>query len=763
MVLVDEGELLEMVPQDWNLKKTVRILPTDNKETQSDKIPYHPANPAELNRAFLVSAISDRQIWVLTNGAVFTKDPATRRSVYNVEGVAHLLINGDESTSVLNVTLNGISMQINHAHLFINGMYEPVQWSVAEGEVFIEDVDQYLSPEDVRRLEQDARLMPGETTLRIKKGESLQFVQEKMMLGPQVNLVTDSVYKNASIPGFEAPGPYVSAGFVEADPVNLKINRNSQVSILPGNRIPVFEGDVITTVPGQTAILSLISSDQIMIGENSQFSLQELQLDSKNNSGFLAKINPFGSQKQYRVLGSLLGKMRAIISPRGRPGMVKVKTPTATIGVKGTDFEVTGTDAESEVLTVEGLVSVADSQGLGEVDVEPGMMTTVKPGQEPAKPTPIPLDRLKLLNPELFRELHGPDETTPEAPEIKTGKSVEVKARLPQAFIAPITFVGIFSYEEKKLLAETFAGELARHYEIMKPSHFWSAHRVANKTLDRSVCVTERCYRKTLEQLNISYLFRFMIVRTGTATRLNVTLLDYNRVYTSYCEFCAPEAWTALIKSLVKQITGDVTEASFTIKTTDDPSARKHKLTMVFSGIQGTLNSETSEIAAEMSATASSVSLDYLYRTPSGIVMGFWSTREQGSLRQVLESGEIAGGDPSLMYSQDVGGLSLGYSFNPGNASIIFQLVGGQGQTVFFQQSDHGDLWQLSGTTQLGGLEIPVYFDIGGLVLGFKLGGYNTITTFETQTQTSKPSEDQNTDQVVMSYAKAGLLIGFSF
>jgi hypothetical protein len=122
----------------------------------------------------------------------------------------------------------------------------------------------------------------------------------------------------------------------EAPPIAQVKKATGQVAILrSGERLPakigdpLFEKDVIETGPDGGIGITFVDNTVFSAGPNSQLSLDEFQFDSNN----------------FR--GSMLTDMRqgtlAVVSgdiTRSSPGAMKIKTPTAQLGVRGTTFAV---------------------------------------------------------------------------------------------------------------------------------------------------------------------------------------------------------------------------------------------------------------------------------------------------------------------------------------------------------------------------------------------------------------------------------------
>jgi hypothetical protein len=92
---------------------------------------------------------------------------------------------------------------------------------------------------------------------------------------------------------------------------------------------PLFEKDILETGPDGGIGITFVDNTVFSTGPNSQLALDEFQFDSNN----------------FR--GSMLADMRqgtlAVVSGDitcSSPGAMKIKTPTAVLGVRGTTFAV---------------------------------------------------------------------------------------------------------------------------------------------------------------------------------------------------------------------------------------------------------------------------------------------------------------------------------------------------------------------------------------------------------------------------------------
>jgi hypothetical protein len=125
-------------------------------------------------------------------------------------------------------------------------------------------------------------------------------------------------------------------GAAEAQPIAQLKTVTGQVTIVrAGERLPakigdlLFEKDVVETGPDGALGMTFIDNTVFSTGPSSQLALDEFRFDSNN----------------FR--GSMLADMRqgtlAVVSgdiTRSSAGAMKIKTPTAVLGVRGTTFAV---------------------------------------------------------------------------------------------------------------------------------------------------------------------------------------------------------------------------------------------------------------------------------------------------------------------------------------------------------------------------------------------------------------------------------------
>ena len=121
--------------------------------------------------------------------------------------------------------------------------------------------------------------------------------------------------------------------------------------------------DIIKTEAGGQAQVALNNGNNLYVASGTEIQLTE-EVVGKKEKGFTQIIKLF------------YGKIRAKIQKTRKQRFV-VKTTTATIGVKGTDFITEFADEQTRVGTLEGLVNLLSDKTQESVDVPPGSMGSV--------------------------------------------------------------------------------------------------------------------------------------------------------------------------------------------------------------------------------------------------------------------------------------------------------------------------------------------------------------------------------------------------
>ncbi|MBI4081625.1 MAG: FecR domain-containing protein [Candidatus Lambdaproteobacteria bacterium] len=220
----------------------------------------------------------------------------------------------------------------------------------------------------------------------------------------------------------------------------------------PGERIPLFETDVVHTGENSRATVTLYANrDTIAMYSNS----------------FLRVAT---ARREDSVLALNVGKALFAFARRLAEQRAQVLTPTATLGVKGTEFIAGATETESYVLTLEGVVGVVSkAEPEREVNVTKDMLYYVTPQAVPKAPLPVsPVTRERVLKEEGLDTLRqvGPEAGTATAP----------APRRPIAFLrfglAPLTTTIPFRDAQRQDHRRTVTGQgalLALELRLLGP------------------------------------------------------------------------------------------------------------------------------------------------------------------------------------------------------------------------------------------------------------------------------------------------------
>lgn len=162
-----------------------------------------------------------------------------------------------------------------------------------------------------------------------------------------------------------------------------------------GKGLPLNEGDRLTTAEGATAIVKLQDGTRLTLRPNSEMVMQNYRFDGSVG------------QDNNMLMQLLRGGFRAItgLISKGSPNAAKIQTVTATVGIRGTDFDVRvcGPECKAEsakvnekakvntiiasarLVEAKGEISALDGQGLKRnmvdgASVYPGDTVNTGPG-----------------------------------------------------------------------------------------------------------------------------------------------------------------------------------------------------------------------------------------------------------------------------------------------------------------------------------------------------------------------------------------------
>jgi Flp pilus assembly protein TadD len=137
-------------------------------------------------------------------------------------------------------------------------------------------------------------------------------------------------------------------------------------------------GSYIRTLGGSQVALLLSDQTQVRLNQNSVLQITDMPGGEQPTTLSLLKGRIWAQVKQLTT-----GSLRAI-SGLVRQQQVRVNTPTATVGIRGTDWELTVGDADTTTLTVfSGEVEISNSLGL--ISVGANEHGVVEAGKAPVK------------------------------------------------------------------------------------------------------------------------------------------------------------------------------------------------------------------------------------------------------------------------------------------------------------------------------------------------------------------------------------------
>ena len=170
-------------------------------------------------------------------------------------------------------------------------------------------------------------------------------------------------------------------------------------AVLPGSNKrnldehgPVYSGDTIQTEEDTKVSLKLLDDTTFFIGSNSEVILDEFVYDPNTNLGTVAASMLKGT---FRYISGTVAKIN--------PQAVTLRTPLATIGIRGTVVLVQIEPEESiigllppEQSNSPGAIQVSNQ--FGTVDIStPGFATRIQPGAPPSAPFQLQQQTIRNL------------------------------------------------------------------------------------------------------------------------------------------------------------------------------------------------------------------------------------------------------------------------------------------------------------------------------------------------------------------------------
>ncbi|MBT4268527.1 MAG: FecR domain-containing protein [Deltaproteobacteria bacterium] len=234
------------------------------------------------------------------------------------------------------------------------------------------------------------------------------------------------------------------------------VKRKSKGMTVKPPAMIIYRGDnVLTNETGKARIL-LTGGNEVFVGPSSTLYL---------NKSFQSRYN-------YKYSLNLKGKLRAKIQ-RVRGRRFRIKTSTAVIDVKGTDFIVdTTTASTTQVATFTGLVQLTSLKTKQKVDIPSGQMSSITKVGKVSKPKKVEIEVVKDLEDtgktgikELDTIMKPPP---PLDPTIKMDIEVEPPQKLPPKQVAQAEI-----QPERSVPEPILADKEEEEIEPEKPVSMW--------------------------------------------------------------------------------------------------------------------------------------------------------------------------------------------------------------------------------------------------------------------------------------------------
>ena len=174
---------------------------------------------------------------------------------------------------------------------------------------------------------------------------------------------------SANQPAFGGGTPIGQIDTVEGE---VTVQRSDDQKVKGRAGLSLYPGDLVTTGEGGMVLFSFQKERQFRLGEGAQMSVDELSGTEVEDDKISMRL----------VLGYLWSKIQKIGK---KPGGLVLHTPTAVMGIRGTEFDtVVSLDGTSAVAVDEGSVEVEAEDK--KIVVDKGRMTEVEADKRPSPP-----------------------------------------------------------------------------------------------------------------------------------------------------------------------------------------------------------------------------------------------------------------------------------------------------------------------------------------------------------------------------------------
>lgn len=208
---------------------------------------------------------------------------------------------------------------------------------------------------------------------------------------------------------FVAAAASHAAATLETITGDVRVGRNTAIAVPARATQTVATDNVVTTGPKSRATLRFTDGSGVALYENAEFRISDYAF---------SRENPAGDRSRFELLK---GAMRAVTGLLGQrsPNAYSVRTPQATIGIRGTDFMLAVVNPLFFQI-LNGSISVVNSAGapvfasgaIGTVAADGTLALTIAPGALPAGVVQA-FNQLSVLN--LASLVPAPGPATPAA------------------------------------------------------------------------------------------------------------------------------------------------------------------------------------------------------------------------------------------------------------------------------------------------------------------------------------------------------------
>lgn len=225
-----------------------------------------------------------------------------------------------------------------------------------------------------------ASALASDVDYLVKPGDTLMSIASQMLAGGAKDYRRLAAHNNLKDANVIAPGATlrIPVAWLKRQPASAKVISVAG-EVKAGERVlksgdTVAEGEELTSGPAGYATLQFADGSMLRVG-----ALSRVTVESHKAAPSLADF-----ETRLR-LGA--GAIEAVVAKQ-RAQDFRVRTPTANMAVRGTEFRVRSGEAASQAEVTGGRVGVAGDKG-GEVAVNEGFGTVVRQGEAPLPPVKL--------------------------------------------------------------------------------------------------------------------------------------------------------------------------------------------------------------------------------------------------------------------------------------------------------------------------------------------------------------------------------------